>query len=212
MIHSPIDITIRLGPEMLLYPGDSAPTIQRVASIAEGAVLTVSKVELGCHLGTHVDAPAHFLADGLTIDKLGFQHFCGPAVVVDLLGRDQITPADLAGMTIPRGRHVLIKTRNSEALHRRTFDPAYCFVTPEAVRDLLQRQPLSIGFDYYSLDPLSAESFPSHLEVARFGIPAFVCLDLKDAPPGEYSFVALPLKFPELELEAFPVRALLFRK
>jgi arylformamidase len=193
---------------MLLYPGDSAPTLQRVSSIAEGAMLTASKVELGCHVGTHADAPAHFLADGLTLDELGFQHFCGPAVVLDLPGRDRITQADLAGLAIPRGRHVLIRTRNSEALHRRAFDPAYCFVTPGAVRDLLDRQPLSIGFDYYSLDPLSEESFPAHLEVARFGIPVFVCLDLTNVSAGEYNFIALPLKLSNLE--GFPVRAVLF--
>ena len=204
----PIDITIPLGSETLLYPGDSAPLIQRVSAIAEGAMLTASKVELGCHLGTHVDAPAHFLADGLTLDELGLQHFYGPALVVDFPRRDRITPEDLAGLAVPRDRHVLIKTRNSEALHRRAFDPDYCFVTPGAVRELLERQPLSLGFDYYSLDPLSQEGFPSHLEVARFGIPAFVCLDLKNVPPGEYTFMALPLKLPNLE--GFPVRAVLF--
>jgi arylformamidase len=78
------------------------------------------------------------------------------------------------------------------------------------VRALLNFQPLSLGFDYYSLDPPSATTFPAHLEAARRAIPVFVCLDLSEVSPGEYFFSALPLRIEKIE--GIPVRAVLFRK
>ena len=204
-----IDITVRMDEDLILYPGDQPPAVRRVSAIAEGAALTCSELVLGCHLGTHVDAPAHFIESGRTVEQLELRHFYGKAIVAEFPACDRITEEMAAGVRVPPGCHVLIKTRNSELLRRKGFEPNYCTLAPEAAERLLESRPLSIGFDYYSLDPVSAQDFPSHREVARRGLPVFVCLDLRDVPPGEYTFFALPIRLPEAE--ALPVRAVLFR-
>jgi len=43
-----------------------------------------SAITLGTHAGTHVDAPYHFFADGLTIDQLPLSLCFGPGVVLDV--------------------------------------------------------------------------------------------------------------------------------
>ena len=207
---SATDITITMGTEMRLYPGDSPLIVRRLSSIEAGASLTASELVLGCHLGTHVDAPSHFVAGGAALDDLDLSHFYGAATVLDLTGRDRITAEDVRQISVPARRHILLKTRNSELLCRRKFEPNYCYVLPEVVERLLGFQPLSLGFDYYSFDPLSENLFPAHLAIARAGLPAFVCLDLLNVSPGEYLFVALPLKVPQIE--GVPVRAMLFGK
>jgi arylformamidase len=204
----PLDITLSIDRRLVVYPGDPLPKVYRLSSIAEGAALTASSLELGCHVGTHVDAPLHFLRDGASLDELPLDHFCGPAHVVDMDERDTITAKDIESIRVPAASHILLKTKNSRFLKQRSFRKDYCYLMPEATDLLLSREPLSVGIDYYSLDPPSGDSFPSHLAVARRGLPVFVCLNLVDVEPGEYRLSAFPLKIPGLE--ASPVRALLF--
>jgi arylformamidase len=216
-----IDITVPMGPDLVVYPGDTPPVVRRIGSIAQGAPLTASEIAIGCHVGTHVDAPAHFIAGGLTVDQLALNHFYGPAVVVEFPSRpstslravslsngERITAEEVSRAAIPPGRHVLIKTRNSDLLALSQFRSDYCYLTPQAAELLLELRPLSVGFDYYSLDPPGESAFPAHHAIARAGLPAFVCLDLKHVEPGAYTFVALPL--PLVGVEAIPVRAVLF--
>lgn len=207
-----IDITVPMGAGLVLYPGDTPPVVRRLRSISQGAPLTASEIAIGCHVGTHVDAPAHFIAGGLTVDQLALNHFYGPAVVVEFLSRERITAEEVSRAAIPRGRHVLLKTRNSELLGQSRFNPDYCYLTPQAAELLLKLQPMSLGFDYYSLDPPGETAFPAHRAIARSGLPVFVCLNLKNVlkrvNPGAYTFVALPL--PLAGVEGIPVRAVLF--
>jgi len=173
---------------MLLYPGDAPPR----------------GLHLGSHIGTHVDAPSHFIPGGKPLDQLPLQHFCGDAIVLDLQSRPFIDEADIPD--VPRGHHILLKTRNCALIGLREFHKDYCHITPQAAKKLLSFDPLSIGIDYYSLDPFG-EVFPAHVAVASRGLPAFVCLDLRNVQPGRYNFIALPLKIDALD--GIPVRAIL---
>jgi arylformamidase len=203
------DVTLPLTPTVLRYPGDPVPRIDTVASHQNGDPLMVSQLTVNCHVGTHVDAPAHFVADGATIDQLALECLFGPALVVSIDGMAPITPADLVAIPSSPRRHLILKTANSALLRRTTFDPAHRTVTREAAELLATLHPLSIGYDYYSLDPPALIDFPAHLVLAQAGIPVFLPLDLDRIEPGEYLFVGLPL--PLVGVEAAPVRAMLFR-
>ena len=170
---------------MRLYPGDEPPRIRRISTAGRDSNLTLSEVTFGCHIGTHVDAPAHFLAGGAAVDGLALEHFYGLAEV--------LFPEDTPGGT---GRHLLVK--GSEA-----------GLVAECVERLVRFDPLSIGIEGYSLDPESSSEFPLHLAVARRGLPVFVCLDLTHVEPGEYVYSALPLRV--AGVEGVPVRAVLLR-
>lgn len=202
------DLTLPLSPDILRYPGDPAPRITTVASIGPGSALRVSEIQLNCHVGTHVDAPAHFVADGQRLDDLALERFHGDAVVIEIAGSAPITPADLEPIAGLRDRHVLLKTGNAVRLRQAKFDPAYRTLSVEAALWLATRTPRSVGFDYYSLDRASATDFPAHVALARAGIPVFLPLHLDTVTPGEYWFVGTPL--PLVGVEASPVRALLF--
>jgi arylformamidase len=203
-----IDLTLPIGPNMLLYPGDSPPALKLLSSLERGDALTASELVMGCHVGTHVDAPAHFVRGGLTVDRLDKKHFFGPAIILDLTSRARVELQDVENESIPTGHHVLLKTRNSALLRESSFTSDYAYVTPEATKHLLEREPLSIGIDYYSLDPPAETDFPAHRMVAEQGLPAFVCLDLASVKAGTYFFTAFAL--PITDVEGIPVRALLW--
>jgi len=202
-----IDISLPIKPDMLLYPGDRPPLLRRLSSLELGDLLTSSELSIGCHVGTHVDAPAHFCRGGATIDQLSIRHFVGPAIVVETPGTNRIEAADLIKSNIPSNHHVLLKTDNSLHLHTSEFRPQHCCLAPEAAQYVLSFDPLSIGFDYYSLDPPSECAFPAHTLVANHGVPVFVCLDLSEVRPGPYEFIAIPI--PVVGAEGMPVRALI---
>ncbi|MBV8901473.1 MAG: cyclase family protein [Verrucomicrobia bacterium] len=203
------DLTLPLGTKTVVYPGDSPPVIEQVSSLGSGDRLTSSRFAVGCHVGTHVDAPAHFLRDGSTIDRLPLQRFCGPAVVLDLQGKRFIREQDLRDCSIPENHHVLLKTDNAALLASAHFVTPYTYLEPAAASYLCERNPCSIGIDYYSFDPYESEEFPSHTILAKHNVPAFVCLNLGLVPAGTYSFAGLPL--PLEHTEASPVRAIVWK-
>jgi kynurenine formamidase len=76
--------------------------------------LRTSTAFMSVHVGTHVDAPALFFADGQTIDQIPLEKLCGTAVVVDVAKEDwaEITPADLEASPEPirAGDIVVLRT------------------------------------------------------------------------------------------------------
>ncbi len=67
-----------------------------------------------CHYGTHVDAPNHFIRDGIAIDEVPLQRLMGPAAVIDLSDHGEGCP--IHGDELEeRGRHV---ERNDIAILR----------------------------------------------------------------------------------------------
>lgn len=117
------DLTLELSKDTLLYPGDPPPEITRVSDIGRGDLLTASQISMNCHVGTHVDAPAHFLADGKTLDARPLTAFYGPAVVVELRGEKRwVDLEDVRALELPTRHHILLKTRNSQLLKLRDFN------------------------------------------------------------------------------------------
>ena len=202
------DLTLPLGRETLVHPGDPPPVIARVSDARVGDSLTTSHLSLNCHVGTHIDAPAHFLAGAAMLGDLPLEAFHGPAHVCSLLARKEIGADDVNGLDLPEERHILLRTDNSALLHQPTWSGEYTTLSQEAALYLASRNPRSIGFDYYSLDPPGSEAFPAHKILARWNIPVYLCLDLRRVSPGDYTFCGFPL--PLENAEASPVRALLF--
>ena len=64
-----------------VFPGDPSPRRERKLSIENGDVCNLTAFQLCAHNGTHVDAPYHFINDGLTIDKVDPDRFIGYAYV-----------------------------------------------------------------------------------------------------------------------------------
>jgi arylformamidase len=203
------DLSHVIHDGMFVYPGDPPPRVRRLSSIDDGAALTTSTVELPCHAGTHVDAPAHFLAGGRLLSDYTAEAFCGPAVVLDLASEANVTAAALRAQSIPAGRHVLLRTRNSARARSSVYDRDHAFIDLEAAEVLIASRPRSVGFDDYSVDAFDDGTLTVHRRFAVEGLLVYVALDLSIVAAGEYTFFGLP---PRIEhVEAAPVRAVLWR-
>ncbi len=201
------DISLLITPDTPRYPGKVAPRRDVLMDMADGAVANCSAVYLDCHVGTHVDAPRHFVRDGTTIESVDLNRLCGPCRVVEIEGRRGIRPDDIGG--VPNGMRVLFKTVGSSLLHAGQDDPnGFAYLTPEAARALVGMDTLLVGIDGFSIDEYGS-SEPSHLIILPAGIPILECIDLTDVPAGDYELTVLPLKIGGAE--AAPARAILRR-
>src|SRR5919107_3189098 len=91
------DLSHLISQDMLVYPGDPQPRFEPFATMEKDKI-NVTRIVLGSHTGTHVDAPIHFFADGNGVDKEPLNKFIGEAVILDLsymVGGKGITDADL---------------------------------------------------------------------------------------------------------------------
>jgi kynurenine formamidase len=80
-----------LRPDMPIFPGDPPWTSTTWSSIAEHGY-HVEHLSHGTHAGTHVSVPAHFLADGATLDRMPAHMFVHSAVMIDVRERVRLDP------------------------------------------------------------------------------------------------------------------------
>ncbi len=62
------------------YPPFEVKYIKRKAEHGVNA----QYIQTSNHMGTHLDAPRHFVTSGMTIDEIPLEWLCGPGVIVDL--------------------------------------------------------------------------------------------------------------------------------
>lgn len=76
-----IDITLAVSPQLPSWPGEPKLTTSLLRDMSQGHSCNVSRIEGGVHTGTHLDAPRHFIADGIGVDRLALDALIGPARV-----------------------------------------------------------------------------------------------------------------------------------
>lgn len=80
-----IDLTHTIKPDMPLFPGSEPPVIEPVSTIAVESFLE-HRLPISSHTGTHMDAPAHILPDGATLDAYDVGYFLGNGFCIDVTG------------------------------------------------------------------------------------------------------------------------------
>jgi arylformamidase len=203
------DISLLISPNMPIWPGDPNIVLERVAKMEEGSHSNVSRLNLGVHTGTHVDAPYHFLGKGKTVEHLSLNHLTGRVYVIYLPDVQLITAEVLERAEIPpRTRRILFKTRNSEiwARHEMEFQKNFVAISPDGADYLVNRGLKLVGVDYLSVAPFG-QSVPTHQTLLGAGVVVVEGLDLSQVPPGRYTLYCLPLKL--AGSDGAPARAIL---
>jgi arylformamidase len=191
------DISLTVTPDLPVWPGDPTIVLERVSKMEEGEHNNVSQMALSVHVGTHVDAPYHFIADGKTIEHLKLDVLIGPAQVVEIPGDGAlITASDLQQAGIEAGtERVLLKTRNSEYWKKSglPFQKDFAALSPDGAAYLVERGVRLIGIDYFSIAPFG-DSVPTHRALLGAEVIVLEGVDLSQIPAGHYQLYCLPLK------------------
>ena len=86
-----LDVSVLLTPGMPVYPGNPEFECTPVSRIADGRNSNHSKLVMGTHSGTHVDAPLHFFDGRPGVDQMPLDLLIGRSRVIDLPHRGGIT-------------------------------------------------------------------------------------------------------------------------
>jgi arylformamidase len=187
-----IDITHPHSNSLAPWPGDTQFQFRFVATIRGGYSCNVGQLTCSIHTGTHLDAPYHYNDTGRTIDQLPPELFIGLARVFDARGHDPITRDVFMGLDAAATPRVLIRTNTCD--DKSTF-PAHIPTLAPGVPAWLGKQGVKlIGLDVPSVDQVDSKTLPIHHALDDAGLVILENLDLREAAPGIYELIVLPLK------------------
>lgn len=203
-----IDVTRRIVSGMTVWPGDPGVVAERTSSISDGSVANVSRLSLGVHSGTHMDAPLHFIEGGKDIDSVDISRLFGRVLVVsaqtDVIDEGLLRPYDLAGV-----KAVFFRTRASMRDEKTPFWDEYPAITMGCAEYLVQSGILTVGTDYFSIELSRDNSYSVHKKLLSHEMAIIENLDLRNIEPGVYDYICLPLRI--AGSDGSPVRVLLIK-
>jgi len=206
------DISLTISPGLPTWPGDPKLELKQIESMDQGADANVTHISAAVHLGTHVDAPHHFLNDGRTVEDLPLDVLTGECYVVQLPdGIEAITAEVLERTEITHDmKRVLFGTRNSHywAQGESTFQTDFVAITEDGAEWLVERGVQLVGVDYLSVAPYD-DSIPTHTVLLKAGVVVVEGLNLSKIMRGFYQLYCLPLKI--AGSDGAPARAILIQ-
>jgi arylformamidase len=199
-----IDVTVPVRDGMPIYDRNPGVHLERARSIAKGDPVNISRLELGVHTGTHVDAPVHFIEGGAGAEAIDPASLIGEAHVVDATGLHQDIDAEaLAMLALPiAAERLIFKTPNSELWSRDSFTRDFIRFVESGARRIVEAGVRLVGIDYLSIGDEGA-----HKVLLGNGVVPLEGLDLRGVAPGRYRLYCLPLKL--VGSDGAPARALL---
>lgn len=205
------DISLKISEDLPTWPGDPKIVLDRFSKMEEGASCNVTQISACVHIGTHVDAPYHFLGgQAQTVDQIPLSLLTGRAYVLHLPDEvDLITAQVLEHASVPpRTRRLLLKTRNSAlwnagATH---FRENFVAISSDGAQFIVDHGIRLVGVDYLSVAPFT-EPKQTHEILLRAGVVIVEGLDLSPVTQGRYAFYCLPLKI--VGADGAPARAIL---
>ncbi|MDX1584707.1 MAG: cyclase family protein [Thermoanaerobaculia bacterium] len=201
-----IDISPEIREGIAVFPGD-VPFVQTIAlDMNRGDHLTLSSMNGTLHLGSHADAPSHYLHGGESIADRSLDFYIGPCDVIDVtaVGARRIGPNDLP---LDRDWAERVLFRTDTFLDPSRWSDSFASLSPELIDHLSGRGVRLVGIDTPSIDPSESKELESHQAVARHDMAILEGLILSRVEAGRYRLIAPPLRIHGGD--AGPVRAVL---
>jgi arylformamidase len=174
-------------------------------------------VKMRLHVGSHIDAPEHWIEGGKQIHDLPLEYFMGDAVIANVSGRKSksIEAEDLeksAGQILLPGQRLLIRTDWNDGFSQmdvKTWKAESPYLTAAALDWCISKKPVLVGIDFYhgSAPPGTDHGHMFESRLVRSGILTLTNLvNLKAARRQAVTLIAFPLAL--YGVEASPVRAI----
>jgi arylformamidase len=169
-----IDLSHPMENGMPTYPGDEPASFELLNSHEKDGY-QVMKIKAITHSGTHLDAPAHLIADGATIDKMPVLKFYGKGVVLDCSAVEQNSEIGLKYFIqnekhIANADFVLVYTGWNKYWGNNKYYADYPVISTNSAIYLLKFNLKGIGLDTPSVDSVTATNYPNHNLFLRKGL------------------------------------------
>lgn len=186
------DVSMEIHKDMAVYKNNKNKRPKRKITHRYSIDhINESKITLGLHTGTHIDAPFHMSADGETIESIDISKLIVKARVLDFSYLfDKITEENLKEKDIEDSSFVLLKTKNSLS---EGFNRSFVFLEKSGAAYLHEKGIKGVGIDSLGIER-SQPGHETHTILMEGGAIIIEGLRLKDISEGDYMMYALPLK------------------
>lgn len=202
------DVTRAITDKMLVYPGDREVSYRRRLTIEKDGY-NWSEIESGTHIGTHMDAPLHFIQNGASLDDFPFELMFTKVSVVETDAK-MLDRKTLSGLNVKDWRVVFFKTQNQKLWSQNSFSENFVSLTPDGADFLVEMGTKLVGIDYLSIEAHDAHTYPVHKILLSRNIFIIEGLYMNEVPAGEYDLFCFPLKLKDGD--GGPVRVILQTK
>jgi arylformamidase len=203
-----IDLTHYIERGMPVFPGTEPPIIDQANTIAKDG-FAEKKLTMYSHTGTHMDAPAHMLDGGKTLDAFDVTTFYGHATLIDVrsihqshIGVDIISRYEAQ---LKLSEILILRTGWAEGWGREDYFKDFPALSEDAARLVIKCGIKGIGIDAISIDRMGVE-FPVHHLLFNAGLFVVENLTNLDQVGQEFTLICLPLKIKDAD--GAPVRAI----
>jgi len=193
-----VDLTHAFRNGMPVFPGLPSPSFEPIAKVEEDGYAMTSYSMLN-HIGTHVDAPAHQIAGGDTLDEIGLERLVTDAVRIDVSRRDPHGAISLAELEPELGRVrsgdiVLFYSDNARNYGTDAYWTGWSYPDADASRALIERGVSAVGFDGPSADPVDSTTMDLHRVWLGAGRMILENVSNLDRLPERAPIVVAPMK------------------
>src|SRR5690349_7497762 len=175
MFDKAVDLTHELHNGMPIYPGDPSPSFVSYSTLEKDGV-NLTTLTLGSHTGTHIDAPRHFIQNGIGIDRIPPEKLVGEAYVIDMSSKpigNGITAQDLRKTLehkMAKDDILVIYTGCSERWDDESIRRHYTYLAGDAAEYLVSKKVRAVGIDFLSVEKFHATDPIAHRTLLANGI------------------------------------------
>jgi len=205
-----IDLTHTIDENMSIFPGTKPPILNRKYTMEEHG-FRETEITMLSHTGTHIDAPAHMLMNGSTLDELDIGQFIGKAMVLDFstLSNKIIELKDIVSYEeqIKEVDFIIIKSGWDKYWGSKAYYKHFPALSDEAAKWIADFDLKGIGIDAISIDAMDSETFNVHKILLNRGMIIIENLtNLSNIEKEFFILSVLPLK--NKSADGSPVRAI----
>jgi arylformamidase len=216
-----IDLSLSIEEGMMTFPTHWHPVVEITILGRHGIEgRETRKIVLGTHVGTHADAPRHFIPNGGTIDDVPLDILIGPATIADFTGLKPLQEITVASLKqkLSNGvpQRLVLRTGWSDYFGSLKFYNEYPFLSEEAAQWLVDRGVRLIAMDTPSPDNPAhsrgtAKDSPNHKVLLGAQVVLVEYLtNLKAITTSEVELIVLPIKLKGCD--GAPVRCVAIEK
>lgn len=195
-----IDLTHTIKENMPVFPETEPPKLSFVSTLEKDG-FRETLLKMYSHTGTHMDAPAHVINNGVTLDKFSGNKFIGIGIVVDCSDLSEGDKIDISYINKYKGiiedaEFVLFKTGWDKYWDTEKYYSKFPIISEEVADYLVNSKKKGIGLDVISIDSIESEDLPIHNKVLKHNLVIIENLcNLDQIGSNLFTLCALPLKF-----------------
>tara|TARA_B100000745_G_scaffold255977_1_gene178707 strand:- start:229 stop:876 length:648 start_codon:yes stop_codon:yes gene_type:complete len=210
-----LDLTLTISDKIPTFPGSPKPNFIQWENLKDDGY-NLELLFLSSHTGTHLDAPYHFLENGLKIHEINPKRLIREAILIRSRKKanQSITKNDIQKFEkkygkIPNNSTIVFWTGWQKTLHNDSYFNENPGLSEAAAKYLVSKKTNLVGIDSPSIDFKGSQRFSVHRIFSKNNILIVENLaNLEKIRSPKFYFVVLPLKLKGAT--GSPVRAIAF--